>query len=705
MAYSVFVGKRSRTRAAQLFCHDDFLDRCRMRSRSLLLIVFLPCFLASAAVAAPPEETPAPDAKFFEVMKTDDVYGLDLMEDLRHAVFAHQDANLVTVWDITTLEKVASFESPAPRAVLCRGTSVYIGSGEAGVLTVYDGAKKWQKTNEVKLPLTNVYTLSAPGGKAFRGQLLALCDIDARTRQPLLIDTKTKKAAPVHPAGDTGGASVDYEGKYWILQVGSGSPSRCVGVTKSWPLLVAGRDSPSLPVRYETLQIIKQVQPGPYWIGGFNICKGVPPTPVRKEGFSQFVIPDRSKQLVYQFSNPTFLEARELTGTIESIGTRNIYIPQEYGRYKEMNPHVVCFYDFMSFAVTGQDGKLRIFSYDGSQKLVWTVTVEGFPGEDARIQAEPLVMASNGPDDKSKTVAVTSKTTPSATPAPTSVAKVRTWTDQTGAFKVTATFVQVIGDKVQIKRTDGRMNLVPIAQLSAEDQAYLKEIQSAIPKVLPKVESEVAVTVEAMYLAYAADKAAANAKFKDKLVEVSGVVQEPRHRQAGDAVSVLVTWPTGNGDYVHCRLQPSAHANSLGLWPGQTIKLVGNCLGNPLGKPMLDDCQITEIGPPPKVTRIAAADLIDAYRNEPEVANAKYAGKALLIEGHVAKIEKSDQVLSIGKLGDSTFVITAVWRADQKDNIEAVEKLNVGAPITLRAICKERPDSALPIALEFWSVE
>ena len=680
-----------------------------MRSSPFACIGFLSCLLvASAAFSAPPEETPAADAKFFEVLKTDDVYGLDLMEDQRHAVFTHQDANLVTVWDIYKMEKVASIESPAPRAVLCRGTSVYIGSGEASLLTVYDGAKNWQKTTEVKLPHANVYTLSAPGGKAFRGQLLALCEIDTKTRQPIYVDTKTKKAAPVHAPGEIGGASVDFEGKYWIIQGGSGSPSRNICVTKSWPLLIAGRDSPSLPVHYDTLQIIKQVQPGPYWIGGLNICKGVPPTPVRKEEFLQFVIPDRSKQLVYQFSNRTFLEARELTGTIEPIGTRNIFIPKEYGRYKQMHLHTVAFYDFMSFAVTGKDNKLRIFSYDGSQKLVWTVTVEGFKGEDARTQAEPTAVASNSPEDRPKTSTANPKTTttPKTAPPATPAVAVRTWSDQTGSFKVAATFVEVVGDKVKLKRTDGRENLVPIAQLSAADQAYLKEIKNATPLVLPKVESEIAVAAEELAKAYTGDKAAANAKFKDKMVEVSGIVQDPRHRPTGDTVSVLVTWPDGNGDYVQCRLQRTANPHSLGLWPGQTIKLVGTCLGNPLGKAMLDDSQITEIGPPPKVTRVTATDLIDAYRAEPEVANAKYGGKALLIEGIVAKIDKKDQLLSIaGKPDDSSLLITAAWGTIHKDHVDAVEKMNVGSPVVLRAICQEREDPSRPILLEFWSVE
>ena len=357
-----------------------------MPSRPLVWIGFLNCLLVATAVLRA-QEKPAPDAQYFEVIKTDDVYGLDLMEDLRHAVFAHQDANRVSVWDIQTLKKVASFESPAPRTVLCRGSAVYVGSAEASLLSVYDGAKKWKKTEEIKLPLANVATLSAPGGKAFKGQLLALCDIDKKQRQMVFIDTKTKQARTVDDPREISAATVDFEGKNWIVQGAGGSPARAINSIKSWPLLVAGRDSPSGPTRYDTLPIIRQVQPGPFWIGGNRICKGMPPIPMGKVR-DQFVIADRSKQLAYVFSNRSTLEALELTGTLESVGSRKVFFPEEHGRFIEMNPHVTCFYDFLSFAVTGKDRKLRIFSYDGHQKLVWTLAVAAFPGEDARIQPD-----------------------------------------------------------------------------------------------------------------------------------------------------------------------------------------------------------------------------------------------------------------------------------------------------------------------------
>ena len=48
--------------------------------------------------------------------------------------------------------------------------------------------------------------------------------------------------------------------------------------------------------------------------------------------------------------------------------------------------------------------------------------------------------------------------------------KVRTWTDNTGKFKITAKFVEMAGDKVILEREDGLRVSVPLSRLSPADQ-------------------------------------------------------------------------------------------------------------------------------------------------------------------------------------------------------------------------------------------
>ena len=58
--------------------------------------------------------------------------------------------------------------------------------------------------------------------------------------------------------------------------------------------------------------------------------------------------------------------------------------------------------------------------------------------------------------------------------AGTSWGEERTWTDVTGKFSVTAELVEVRGDKVVLRRQNGKQITVPLAKLNAEDQQFLK---------------------------------------------------------------------------------------------------------------------------------------------------------------------------------------------------------------------------------------
>ncbi len=52
----------------------------------------------------------------------------------------------------------------------------------------------------------------------------------------------------------------------------------------------------------------------------------------------------------------------------------------------------------------------------------------------------------------------------------------RTWSDKTGRFKVTAELVAVEGDKVRLRREGGALLLVPLAKLSDDDHRYLRDL-------------------------------------------------------------------------------------------------------------------------------------------------------------------------------------------------------------------------------------
>jgi hypothetical protein len=53
------------------------------------------------------------------------------------------------------------------------------------------------------------------------------------------------------------------------------------------------------------------------------------------------------------------------------------------------------------------------------------------------------------------------------------------WTDATGKFQVEAELVEVKGDKVVLKKTNGNTTTVPISRLSQPDQEFVAAREQA----------------------------------------------------------------------------------------------------------------------------------------------------------------------------------------------------------------------------------
>ncbi len=63
----------------------------------------------------------------------------------------------------------------------------------------------------------------------------------------------------------------------------------------------------------------------------------------------------------------------------------------------------------------------------------------------------------------------------------TGARRARTWTDRSGRFSVEAVLVEVRGDSVQLRRSDGKVVAVPLKKLSDADQRYIAAQRSTRP--------------------------------------------------------------------------------------------------------------------------------------------------------------------------------------------------------------------------------
>ena len=99
----------------------------------------------------------------------------ELTEDGLLLVVAHEAANKLSVYDVKAAKVVKTVTCPAPRHVLCRGGKVFVANYGKGTISVIDPAKDWAISDQVLSGASGVYYLSAPGGKFFKGVILACC--------------------------------------------------------------------------------------------------------------------------------------------------------------------------------------------------------------------------------------------------------------------------------------------------------------------------------------------------------------------------------------------------------------------------------------------------------------------------------------------------------------------------------------------------
>jgi hypothetical protein len=107
-------------------------------------------------------------------------------------------------------------------------------------------------------------------------------------------------------------------------------------------------------------------------------------------------------------------------------------------------------------------------------------------GEKRRKTAEPVVVVTKSPEptktEPTPSIDELFPTSPKpktrVRPVPKPRAKPRLWTDKTGAFRVRAVFLSLIGDKVRLKREDnGEPIELKLSSLSEADREYLESLK------------------------------------------------------------------------------------------------------------------------------------------------------------------------------------------------------------------------------------
>lgn len=331
---------------------------------------------APSKSAAEIETAAVGDAGIFDVIATDHVvYTMALTEDGRYLVIAHDDANLLTIWDVAVGKVIANVATPTPQALLCRGDEVFVGSRTSPMIRVYS-QKDWKPSNELSVGKSGVYLLSAAGGKNFKGQLFVSCGNESGG-EVVLIDAERDARRGITNKYLL--ACVSWDGDT-ILSTNHFS----VGFAGfSFRDFVDGRNNRNGPERVvetrDAPHYLYQVGDG-YWFGDNKVMGGKPLEPIL-ESRDQIIVPDKSGKLVYCIGKEQ-LVAKGLNTAFPQYGSRPVVWPAEVrdrfdavlASERRRDKRI---YDAPLAATI--DGQLHLFVIDNKKKCVLTANVPAYP--------------------------------------------------------------------------------------------------------------------------------------------------------------------------------------------------------------------------------------------------------------------------------------------------------------------------------------
>jgi hypothetical protein len=197
----------------------------------------------------------------------------------------------------------------------------------------------------------------------------------------------------------------------------------------------------------------------------------------------------------------------------------------------------------------------------------------------------------------------------------------------------------------------------------------------------------VVVSAEQFTKDYAADKEAADKKYKDKLLEVQSVVEEPCLKNVdGSPRPALAGFdPT---HFIECRYQAGARRKVAHLTKGQKVKVRGRCYGLALAGPMLTGCEVLELGPDPAIP-VTAERLTEDYGKDGEAAAKKYEGKQLVVEGVVTGTDprRGLRLVILAGFQEKADTPLRVQASFHYDHEKSLEGLKEGQKVKVKGEC------------------
>ncbi len=256
---------------------------------------------------------------FTKVTATSPVTTIAVTDDGLQLIAAHEEANQITVWDVSSGKLIATVASRSPRYVLARGDEVYVANYGHGTVSVHSRALNYRRIDEVTLPETRVTHLCAPSGTSFDGRLIATMG-----RKPFLIDRINDRAELLQGVFGSAfivsqdGKQALYQEKHWGISPAGGVSIFRPG--KDW----FSTDRNYVTRRHVTTGYIHQTRPRPFWLSGGAVHDGEALNVIKKLG--DVVLGDSTADLVYAIGGGK-LRAHQLSATLPVAGEVGVQFP------------------------------------------------------------------------------------------------------------------------------------------------------------------------------------------------------------------------------------------------------------------------------------------------------------------------------------------------------------------------------------------
>ncbi|NQU25284.1 MAG: trypsin-like peptidase domain-containing protein [Candidatus Nealsonbacteria bacterium] len=313
---------------------------------------------------------------------------MGVSEDGLVLFLAHQEKNLVTIWDVKTAKQIKSLDVPGPTCLMHRAGKLFVGTASEGSIQVYTQASGWGLEDELQIGAPMATRITAPRGAHFQGKIIVNAR-DGKESPGYVVDVNEDSHIKTFSRSAT---NADAVGRYAVL-TGSGRENTIHGA--DLPNLLEGKGT-EMGTHGCSGNVVAGYF-GKYWFGHHEVRAGMPPAVINGKE-SGIVIPDLKRKMFYVLGDGKLTCGLLRTG-LPSTGSQPASLPKSYqgGRcYSMAGSHPV--------AVTlGQ--RLYIYLWDEKSKEVFHHQFAAFGESPIAKPAEAEPPAEENPAEEDAIVA------------------------------------------------------------------------------------------------------------------------------------------------------------------------------------------------------------------------------------------------------------------------------------------------------------